>query len=118
MAGDGGYGGNGSVHFKNTVTEPPKPTRVSADIDSIPLAEIGNRSGKFRVDLRFSTSAMPKAQLVAELQAVINLANAAINQLNAPATTDVTLRILVPAIPRSAAPAGPPDDPWEVYVKW
>jgi hypothetical protein len=118
MAGDGGYGGNGSVHFKNTVTEPPKPPRVSADIDSIPVANIGNGSGKFRVDLRFSTSAMPKERLIAELQALVNRANAAINQLNAPSTTEVSLMILVPAIPRSAPPAGPPNDPWEVYVKW
>ena len=118
MAGDGGYGGNGSVHFKNTVTVAPNPPRVSGDIDSTPVANIGNGSGKFRVDLRFSTSAMPKAQLIAELQAVINLANAAIKQLSAPATTDVSLMILVPAIPRPATPAGPPNDPWEVYIKW
>lgn len=118
MGGDGGYGGNGSVYLKNTFGPVGNPSNTFNGYDPTPVGNIGGGTGRFRVNLRFSTlSGSPAAVLVAELQAVINRANAAINQLNA-GRPEAVLMIQVPAIPRAAAPAGPPNDAYEVAVDW
>jgi len=119
MGGDGGYGGNGSVYLQNNFGPTGNPKTTLNGYDPTPAGSISGGQGHFRVILRFSTaSGKTKAQLIAEVQSVANRANAAINQLNAPAATEASLMIQVPAIPRAAKPAGPPGDPYEVFVDW
>ena len=118
MGGDGGYGGNGSIYLKNNFGPVGNPPTTFNGYDPTPVGSIGGGTGHFRVNLRFSTaSGLPAAALVADLQAVINRANAAINELNA-GRPDVMLMIQVPAIPRNNPPVGPPGDPYEVAVDW
>jgi hypothetical protein len=113
MGGDGGYGGDGSYHFENRVRIPGNPTVLTAGYDPLVVGQNAN----FRVELRFSTASRPAEALIGLLRALINDANAAIDQLGDGAT-EASLIIHVPVIPRAAPPAGPPTDPWEVYVQW
>ena len=147
MGGDGGYGGNGSVHWsihhtskggpeqlknKHGLTNPnnehwidlgvpgnvpPKMGNEVAGHDPMLVSDIGNGSGRFRVNLLLSTVAAPKADLEAILIKLIADAGAQLLALQGTAT-QASLQIEVPAINRASPPTGYPSDPWEVTVSW
>jgi|KBSMisStaDraftv2_1062788.scaffolds.fasta_scaffold99874_2 hypothetical protein len=147
MGGDGGYGGNGSVHWsihhrdrggpvrpnnKNGTGNPKAdhwidlgvagnvPAQMGDEIaghDPTAVADIGNGSGRFRVNLLLSTDAAPKADLQAILIKLIADASAQLAALQGKATK-ASLEIEVPAINRSSPPTGRPGDPWEITVVW
>jgi hypothetical protein len=146
MGGDGGYGGNGSVHWsihhrtsagpvqlnnKNGANPksdhwidlgvpgnvPPKMGNEVAGHDPMLVSDIGNGSGRFRVNLLLSTKAASKADLQAILMKIIADAGAQLLALQG-AATQASLEIEIPAIDRASPPTGQPSDPWEVTVSW
>jgi hypothetical protein len=112
MAGDGNYGGNGSIYFENNVGG----ARYCRGSDPIAIRDVGNGRGNFQVFLRYTTDAAPAPALRGLLQAAIAQMEAALNRLQAGAT-DVTVHLEVPAIGRNSEPTGP-NAGWEVQVKW
>jgi hypothetical protein len=114
MAGDGNYGGNGSIHWQNK-----SGSASSNGRDGIPVNNIGANSGNFQLTLRYSgLSGKSSAALVALLQEVIDRATEAQNNFRNGTSTDEQFLIQVPAIPRAAAPPPPPTAGWEIHVKW
>lgn len=147
MGGDGGYGGNGSVHWsiqhrtaagpvqlhnKNALANPnadhwidlgvpgnvpPQMGNEVAGHDPTLVSDIGNGSGRFRVNLFLSNQAASVADLQQILAKLIADASAELLALHGTAT-QASLQIEVPAINRAVPPSGRPSDPWEVTVSW
>lgn len=138
MAGDGNYGGNGSVDMETTL---PDGQVLSGRDETATTA--GN---SFLVTLAYCISpvgvdeARPAGaitgselreakraralQIQSALEYVINQATKAKNDLDA-AVADpdggplfVTLKLPVPMVTRADNPTGLPRDPWEINVHW
>jgi hypothetical protein len=149
VAGDGNYGGNGSVywqvHHRSSIgPEPLKnknktstnlkndhwvdlgvpgniPAKTGNEVkghDPTPVAQIGNGSGKFRIDIYFSGAAAKTLgiDLKVLLGQLISDVSAQIVSLTS--NPDAHLVIYVPAIGRTSEPTGTASDPWEVSVSW
>lgn len=107
MAGDGNYGGNGSVYFENHVNG--QPAGNGSDPSMQPHM--------FRLSLRYSTeSGKSNPQLQGLLQAGISSMNAALTQLRN-GSDDVTAHVEVPAFQRKTPPSGA-NPGWEVKIEW
>ena len=147
MAGDGGYGGNGSVYWsihhrsaggpeplknkRNLGSPDPEhwidlgvpgkvPAKMGTEInghDPTPAADIGDGTGNFKVTLLFSTKAKPSADLQTALLKLINDAGVQLQSLQNGAPS-ARLEIDIPAINRATPPTGYASDPWEVTVSW
>jgi len=114
MAGDGNYGGNGSVHWQNK-----SGAATSKGKDATPVNNIGGNTGNFQLTLRYSTlSNKSVADIIALLQDVIDAATTARDRFQNATSTDEEISIEVPAIPRPAAPPTSPNAGWEVHVNW
>ena len=111
MAGDGNYGGNGSIHWRSH-----SGSVTAAGADPTPVAQIGGNTGNFRLKLRYTTlSGKSIGDLTTLLTDLINAATAARTNLSG-TSTDETITIFVPAIPRSTPPL--PNTELEVHVDW
>ena len=114
MAGDGNYGGNGSIHWQNK-----SAGATSKGKDSTPVNSIGGNTGNFQLTLRYSTlSNKSVADIVELLQALIDAATTAQENFHNGTSTDEQFLIQVPAIPRATPPPASPTAGWEIHVNW
>jgi hypothetical protein len=138
MAGDGNYGGNGSVDMETTLPdgqvlsgrdETANPAgnsflvTLSYCISPVGVEEARPAGAITGSELREAKRARA-LQIQSTLESVMNQAIKAKNDLDA-AVADpdcglllITLKLPVPMVTRADKPTGLPRDPWEINVHW